>query len=106
MHQETIHLRFGERISAFLLDRVLSRHNNKQFRHLVRRACDRDLALLHRFEQRCLHLRGSAINLVRQDDIRENWAGFESKLVLSACSVQHLSSGNVGRQQVGRELDP
>ena len=51
MHQEAVELRFRQRIGAFLLDRVLGRQHHEEIGHLVGLAGDRDLPLLHRFEQ-------------------------------------------------------
>ena len=64
---------------------------------------DRDLALLHRLEQRRLRLRRRAVDLVGEHDVGEHAAGAELELVGRA--VPHRHAGHVGRQEVGRELD-
>ena len=103
MHQETVELRLGQRIRAFLLDRILRRHDQEQRRQQIRRAPDGDLALAHRFEQRRLHLGRRAIDFVGQQQVVENRAAleFEGRLLRPI----DLGAGQIGRQQVRRELD-
>ena len=67
------------------------------------RAADADLALLHRLQQRRLHLRRRAVDLVGEDDVGEDGALADVKLaVLRAVDRR---AGDVGGQQVRRELD-
>jgi hypothetical protein len=47
----------------------------------VRDAFDRDLPLLHRLEQRGLGLRRCAVDLVREQQVREDRAGRNSKSI-------------------------
>jgi len=65
---------------------------------------DGDVALLHDFEQRRLRLRRRAVDLVGQHDVVEDRTGVE--LERAPVLVVHRHAGRVGRQQVGRELDP
>ena len=51
LEHEAIELRFGKLISAFLLERILRRENEKRIGQRIRLFADRDLAFLHRFEQ-------------------------------------------------------
>ncbi len=64
---------------------------------------DGDLALLHRLEQRRLGLRRGPVDLVGEHDVGEDAAGAELELVGGA--VPHRHAGDVGRQEVGGELD-
>ena len=57
LHQEAVELRFGQRIGAFLLQRVLRRQHMERRRQVVARARDRDVMLLHRLQQRRLRAR-------------------------------------------------
>ena len=50
IEHEAIQLRFGERISAFHFDRVLSRENEERFLEDVAHAGSSDLVLLHGFQ--------------------------------------------------------
>ena len=77
IHQETIELCFGQREGAFLLDRVLRRHHQEQRRQRIGVAADGDLALAHRLEQRRLHLRRRAVDLVGEQHGMEDRARLE-----------------------------
>ena len=59
---------------AFEFDRVLRREDVERFVELIRPALNRDAVLLHRFEERRLRLRRRAVNLIRQQHVREDWA--------------------------------
>ena len=69
----------------------------------MRRVPERDLALLHHLEQRGLHLRGRAVDLVREQEVAEHRPelGVEGRLV----GPVDARADEVGRHQVGRELD-
>ena len=62
---------------ALELDRVLRGEDDERLAQLPRDAVDRDLALRHRLEQRRLRLRHRAVDLVDEDDVREDRAGPE-----------------------------
>ncbi len=64
LHQEAVELRFGQRIGAFLLQRVLRREHMERRRQVVPRARDRDVMLLHRLQQRGLRARRGAVDFV------------------------------------------
>ena len=66
-------------------------------------AVDGDLLLGHRLEQRGLRLRHRAVDLVDEDDVREDRAGPELEVALAL--VEDREAGDVGRLQVGRALD-
>ena len=105
MHQETVHLRFGQGVGTLLLHRILRRHNHEQWWHLVRCSGNRYLPFFHRLKHCGLDFRRRAIDLVAQHDVRENRAGLETKLALAVFLVIHLGARHIGWQQVGRELD-
>ena len=69
----------------------------------MRLAADRDLPLLHRLEQGALHLRGRAVDLVREDEVREHRA--ERDLELAELLVEDPRPDDVGGHEIGRELD-
>ena len=85
------------------LDRILGREHHERLLQLPGLVADGDLALLHRFEQRALHLGGSPVDLVGQQEIREHrpLPGHEGLVAL----VVDEGSDQVRRQQVGSELD-
>ena len=59
-HEETIHLCFGQRIRAFLLERVLRGQPHEQVKQLVRLAGNGALPLFHSFQEHRLHLEEDA----------------------------------------------
>ena len=65
-----------------------------------------DVVLLHRLEQRRLRLRRRAVDLVGEDDLREDRPGHEPQHARAVLLVEHLGAGDVRRHQVGRELNP
>ena len=69
----------------------------------MRLAADRDLSLLHRLEQRALHLRRCTVDLVGEDEVREHRP--ERDLELPELLVEDARADDVGRNQVRRELD-
>ena len=63
------------------------------------------MILLHRLEQRRLRLRRRAVDLVGQDDLREDRPLHEAQPADALLLVEDLGAGDVRRHQVGRELD-
>ena len=72
-------------------------------RQLEAIALDRDLPLLHRLEQRRLRLGGRAVDLVGEDHVRED--GPRPERERAVARGEHVGAGDVGRQEIGRELD-
>jgi hypothetical protein len=103
MQQEPVELCFGERIRAVVLDRVLRRHHHEELGQRECRAADADLPLLHRFEQRGLHLRRRTIDLVGEHEVAKQRPRAEFER--AGLCAEHFGASDVGRQQVGRELD-
>src|SRR5262249_2158729 len=67
----------------------------------------RDLALLHGLEERGLRLRRRAVDLVGEDEVREDRPGRELEEALAGRLVlgDDLGAGDVARHEVRRELD-
>ena len=101
--QEAVELRLGERIGALVLDRVLRREHEERRPEPARLAFDRHLAFLHRLEQRRLGLRRGAVDLVGEQEVREDRTGAEFEVGFAL--VEDRRAGHVRRHQVGRELD-
>ena len=107
LHQEAVELRFGQRIGAFLLQRVLGGEHVERAGQIMARARDRDMLLLHGLQQRRLGARTGAVDLVGHQQLGENRTGNEAEAAPAALAfLQHLGAENVGRHQVGSELDP
>ncbi len=100
---EAVDLRLGQRVGALLLDRVLRRHDDERLGQRVGLVADGDLPLLHRLEERALHLGGRAVDLVGEDEVGEDGPELGGELALLLV-VDHRPD-EVGRQEVGRELD-
>ena len=77
LEQEAVELRLGQREDALVLERVLGRDHEERVGQLMRLALDRDGALLHRLEQRRLGARRRPVDLVGEQDVREDDAGHE-----------------------------
>ena len=103
LQHEAVDLGLGEGVGPLLLDRVLRGEDEERVGQRVRLVTDRDLMLLHRLEERALHLRGGTVDLVGEDDLCEDrpLAGGEATV---AGAVDHRAD-QVGGQEVGRELD-
>ena len=102
--QEPVELRLGQRVRAFVLDRVLRREDDERRLEQARLALDRDLPLLHRLEQRGLRLRRSAVDLVGEQEVGEDRPGTE--LEVAELLPVDRRARHVRGHQVGRELDP
>ena len=103
LEQEAVALRFGERVHALLLDRVLRGHHQERRGQRERLAADGDLALGHDLEQRRLHLCRGAVDLVGEQEVHHNGTEFDVELLL-ALTVDP-GADDVGGHQVGGELD-
>ena len=100
--QEPVELGLGQRVGAFVLDRVRRREHVEGVGQREGLALDRDLPLLHGLEQGGLGLRRGPVDLVGQEQAGEQRpaAEVEGAVLL----VVEERPGQVGRQQVGREL--
>jgi hypothetical protein len=100
--EEAVELRLGQRERALLLDRVLGRDQEKRRRQPPRRAIHRDLMLGHRLEQRRLRLRHRTIDLIDEQDVREDRARPELELPLAR--IPDRETRHIGRLDVRRAL--
>ena len=107
LEHEAVLLRFGQGVGPLLLDGVLRRQHEERVVEHVPHLPHRDLPLLHRLQQGRLRLGRGAIDLVGQHDVMEQRPGQEAELAVArrAVLLQDVGPGDVGRHQVGRELD-
>ncbi len=106
LKQESVALGFGQRIRSLLFDRILGRQNKKWFGQFVRLSSDGHRMLLHGLEQRGLRLGGSAIDFVREEDLRKDGTFCECELPVACLGLlNNVCSGNVRGHQVGCELN-
>ena len=106
LEQEPVELGLGQRVGALHLDRVLGGQHEERLGQRVGGAAGGDAALLHRFEQRGLRLGRGAVDLVGEHQVGEERPGLELERARAVGGVaQDAGAGDVGRHQVGRELD-
>jgi hypothetical protein len=101
---EPVPLRLREGIGALHLDRVLRGDHHERGLQPVGGPVDGDLTLLHAFQQRGLGLRRGPVDLVADDEVREDRSRLE--LEVAAFLVIGVDSGDIAGQQVGGELHP
>ena len=104
LEHEPVDLGLGQRVGALRLDGVLGRHDEERVGRGEGLAADRDLPLLHDLQQGALHLGRRAVDLVGEHEVGEDRA--ERDLELTLALVVDARADDVGRHQVGRELDP
>ena len=106
LQKETVELRFGQGIGAFLLQRVLRRQHMKGIRQVVAYARHRDMLFLHRLQQRRLGTRRRAVDFVGHQQFGEDRPADEAEGARTAGAfLHHFRAGDVGGHQVGSELD-
>ena len=103
LQHEAINLRFGQRVGAFLIDWIFCREDEEGRWEFVRFATERDLPLLHRFEQCGLHFCGGAIDFIGEHEVGEN--GAFGGVIFSVAGIVDERADDVRWQQVGRKLN-
>ena len=104
--KEAVELRLRQRVGSFLVDGILCRQHEERFGQSPDLAGGGDLFLLHGLEQRRLRLGRRAIDFVGENNVGENGAALELKLPAAIRILDHqVGAQDVGRHQVGRELD-
>ncbi len=103
-HEEAIELRFGQRICAVVLDRVLRGDHHKGRGQRVGTTIDGDLALVHGFEQRGLRLGRGAVDFVGQKKIREDRTRLKFESL--GMHVVNRDTQHIAGQHVAGELKP
>ncbi len=106
VEHEPVELGFGQRIGPFHLDRVLRGQDEERLAQRMRDARRRDLVFLHGLQQGGLGLGRSSVDLVGENHIGEDRPFDERHRPLVIGLLENLGARDVGRHQVGRELDP
>ena len=101
--QEAIELRLRERVGALVLDRVLGREHQEGALERAGQPVRGHLPLLHRLEQRRLCLRRSAVDLVGEEEMREDRA--RPELEVAVPLVPDRRPRDVSGEEIRRELD-
>ena len=103
LDQETVELGLGQRVGALVLNRVLRRNHHERIGELTGLAVDRDSVLFHRLQESGLGLRRRTVDLVREQQVREDGTLAEDKLGLAG--VPHHRARDICGHEVGSELD-
>ena len=107
LEHEAVELRLWQRVGAFELDGILSReHIEGLFEH-VRRSLNGNAVLLHRLQERRLGLGGCAVDLIREQNVREDGSRGEHHAAPARLRVflDNVGARDVRRHQVRSELD-
>ena len=105
VEHEAIELRFGKRVGAFLLDRILGGDGEERLGEVERLTANGHLPFLHRLQQGGLRFGWRAVDFVRQQDVGEDGALDEAELPFPLfIFVQHVGARDIGRHQIGGEL--
>ncbi len=104
LHQEPVALGLRQGVDPFGFDRVLGGEHEERFGHGVGLPADGHLVLTHHLQERRLDLRRCTVDLVGEDEVGEYRA--ELHVELLARAAVDARAGDVGREQVGGELDP
>ncbi len=104
LEQEAVELGLRQRIRPFVLDGVLGRQDEERVRKHARLALEGDLLLLHRLEQGGLRFRWRAVDLIGEDDVREDRTLLDAELARGY--LVHGRTDDVARHEIGCELDP
>ena len=105
LEQEAVELRLGQRVGAFLLDRVLGGQHVEGFGQRVGGARHRHVMFLHGLQQGRLGAGARAVDLVGHQELGEDRPFHETERAATlGALLQHLGPRDVGGHQVGREL--
>ena len=101
---EPVELGLGQLERTALLDRVLGGDHQERRRELEGLVADGHATLLHGFQQGALHLGCGAVDLVGQQQVREDRPLVDAEFV--GPLVEDLRADDVRGEQVDGELDP
>ena len=103
---ESVELRLGQRIGAFLFDRVLCREHEERLFERVGSVAGGDHFFLHRLEQRGLRFRRGPVDFVGEEQVAKDRA-FDEAENLFTCGLirfEDVGADDVAGHEVGRKL--
>ena len=103
LEHEPVHLRFGQRIGALLINGIFRGQHKEGGGQGHGFPAQRDLAFLHGFQQSRLHFGRGAVDFIREQKIGENRPA--GRVVFSVLRTVNQRAHNISRQQVRGELD-
>jgi hypothetical protein len=94
-------------VRAVVVERVLRRDDEERLGQRCVTAVDGHARFAHRLEQRRLHLRARAVDLVGEHDVREQRAGLEAERAgrQARVGLGQRAADQVRGQEIARELD-
>ena len=101
--EKAVQLRLGEGKGAREILGVLRGDDEERIGQRDGLAVERDLPFVHRFEQRGLRARARAVDLVREEDVREDGAVAEDELARAL--IEDGDAEHIARQEIACELD-
>ena len=102
VEHESIELRFGKGVGAFLFNRVLGREHEKRSRQGVGLTGDGHGTLLHRLEQCRLCFGRRSVDLIGEDDVGKQRSLHEFEV---PCFVENFRPHDIGWHEVGCKLN-
>ena len=102
LRERRLLLRLWQLEGTALLNGILRGDDEERRREGERVGADRHLSLLHRLEQRALHLRRGPVDLVGEEEIGEHWPLHDAKL--PRARIEDLRTGDVAGEEIDREL--
>ena len=103
LEHEAVELRLGQRVGAFLIERILRGQHQERIGQRIGRVADGHLPFLHGFEQGALHLGRGAVDFVGEDQVGKERPALGGEL--AGLRAVNQRADQVSRQQIGRELD-
>jgi len=104
LQHETVELRFGQRIGAFLLERVLRGHDVKRARQVVGNAANGHLVFLHCLQQRGLRAWAGAVDFIGHEELAEHGAFNKFETTVMSLAAEDFRAENISGHEVGRTL--
>src|SRR5205814_4360455 len=103
LKKKTIELRFGQTISAFMFDGILSCQYHKRRRHRVSFTVNGSLSFFHKHKQSRLSFCWRAVDFVNQNNISKHWAFLKFKT--SLLRIEYWRSQHIRWHQIGGKLN-
>ena len=106
LQKKTVELRFGQRIGAFMLQRILRSQHMEWRGQIMALPRYGDITFLHRLQQGRLRPRAGAVDFIRHQQLREHRTPNESEGAAAAFALlQHFRANDIGRHKIRGELD-
>ena len=102
LHQETVELCLWQTIGTLLLHWVLGGEDGIEVSHRISDTIHAHLSFFHHLKQCRLGLGWSTVDFIDQDNVGEDWALMELKLL--GLDIEDVGTQHITRHQVGGKL--